>query len=298
MKTTMTERDKKLLLGMFIFVIIVAIGYWGVIPQLKKYNKLESKIDKEETTKSVNEQKVANLIFVESMCEEYEEAMAENKAKFFDRMTEAEVDFMLTTKAVDHNLEAYSLRIDIPKKPSSRMAYVYSDLYNQQLEWKKNRESLSLDEDEEEDDLLGTGSSDSKSKSKNKETTEETVDIFGDTETVGDNTDIYAANVTVSLGGDEADLKAYLDEIMASEKKILITSFSWGEYKTQKAVEVPIEEIIQADEKAEAEKSEGEGTDSSDSTASNTQKTQTKYELVTVKSLTISMEIYMCDKVE
>ena len=36
MKTQMTERDKKLLVGMFIFVIIVAIGYWGIIPQIKE----------------------------------------------------------------------------------------------------------------------------------------------------------------------------------------------------------------------------------------------------------------------
>ena len=43
MKTQMTERDKKLLVGMFIFVIIVAIGYWGIIPQIKAYNKLGTK---------------------------------------------------------------------------------------------------------------------------------------------------------------------------------------------------------------------------------------------------------------
>ena len=123
-----------------------------------------------------------------------------------------------------------------------------------------------------------------------QETTEdETVDIWGNTDMVGENTDIYVAKVSISLGGDEAQLKAYLDDIMASEKKILITSFSWGEYRTQQAVEVPVEEIIQADEKAESE--EGE-------TTTTTKKTETKYELVTVKSLTITMEIYMCDKVE
>lgn len=304
MKTTMTDRDKKLLLGMFIFVIVVAIGYWGIIPQIKAYNKLGTKIDKEEVTKSVNEQKVSNLIFVESMCEEFEEAMAENKAKFFDRMTEAEVDFMLTTKAVNHNLEAYSLSIDIPTKPSGRMAYIYSDLYKQQLVWERERKKSDLDEEDEEDDLLGTGSSDKKDKKDKSSKEDETVDIFGDTDTVGQNTDIYAAKVTISLGGDEADLKAYLNEIMASEKKILITSFSWGEYKTQKPVTVTAEEVIEAEEKAEAEgKTDGDGSESesgddSSEKATTKKKTETKYELITVKSLTITMEIYMCDKVE
>ena len=141
MKTQMTERDKKLLVGMFIFVIIVAIGYWGIIPQIKAYNKLATKIDKEEVTKSVNEQKVSNLIFVESMCEEYEETMAENKAKFYDMMSEAEIDFLLTTRAVQHDLEAYSLSIDIPSSPSDRNAYIYSELYKQQLP--RTRQSIS-----------------------------------------------------------------------------------------------------------------------------------------------------------
>ncbi|MBQ6231611.1 MAG: hypothetical protein IJJ74_10920 [Eubacterium sp.] len=286
MKTQMTERDKKLLVGMFIFVIIVAIGYWGIIPQIKAYNKLGTKIDKEEVTKNINEQKVSNLIFVESMCEEYEETMADNKAKFYDMMTEAEIDFLLTTKAVSRNLEAYSLSIEIPSSPSDRKAYIYSQLYQDQLEWDSQRELLYMGTDEDEEDLLGTGDD----KSSNKETTEdETVDIWGNTDMVGENTDIYVAKVSISLGGDEAQLKAYLDDIMASEKKILITSFSWGEYRTQQAVEVPVEEIIQADEKAESE--EGE-------TTTTTKKTETKYELVTVKSLTITMEIYMCDKVE
>ena len=286
MKTTMTERDKKLLLGMFIFVIVVAIGYWGIIPQIKAYNKLGTKIDKEEVTKNVNEQKVSNLIFVESMCEEYEETMAENRAKFYDMMSEAEIDFLLTTKAVNHNLEAYSLSIDIPNSPSDRMAYIYSDLYKDQLEWEKQRELLYLDEDVEEDDLLGTGDD---KKDNDDEEEEETVDIFGNTDIVGENTDVYVAKVTLSLGGDEADLKAYLDELMASEKKILITSFSWGEYRTQQPVTVTVDEIIQAEEKAEAEAS---------TETTTTKKTETKYELVTVKSLTISMEIYMCEKVE
>lgn len=286
MKTTMTERDKKLLLGMFIFVIVVAIGYWGIIPQLKAYNKLGTKIDKEEVTKNVNEQKVSNLIFVESMCEEYEETMAENRAKFYDMMSEAEIDFLLTTKAVNHNLEAYSLSIDIPNSPSDRMAYIYSDLYKDQLEWEKQRELLYLDEDVEEDDLLGTGDD---KKDDDDEEEEETVDIFGNTDIVGENTDVYVAKVTLSLGGDEADLKAFLDEMMASDKKILITSFSWGEYRTQKPVTVTVDEIIQAEEKAEAEAS---------TETTTTKKTETKYELVTVKSLTISMEIYMCEKVE
>ena len=50
MKTNMNERDKKLLVGMLIGVIIVAVGYWGIRPQLKQYFALAEKIEKEEDT--------------------------------------------------------------------------------------------------------------------------------------------------------------------------------------------------------------------------------------------------------
>ena len=114
MKSSLTNRDKSLLLFLFLFVVIVGIGYWGIYPQVKAFIKLENKITNEEVKKSVNEQKVANLGFVEAQCEEYEQSMAVNKEKFFDRMTEADIDLLLTGKAIKNKLESFSLNIDIP----------------------------------------------------------------------------------------------------------------------------------------------------------------------------------------
>ena len=65
MKTNMTERDKKLLVGMLIAVIIVAIGYWGIIPQVKAFNELETKIEKEEETQKINKLKISNTSLIE-----------------------------------------------------------------------------------------------------------------------------------------------------------------------------------------------------------------------------------------
>ena len=64
----------------------------------------------------------------------------------------------------------------------------------------------------------------------------------------------------------------FLNQIINSEKKILITSYSWGEYKTIREVVNPTVE----------ENEDGRITQ----------------EEITQKSLTISMEIYMCDKVD
>ena len=257
---------------MFLFVVIVGIGYWGIYPQVKAFIKLENKINQEEVKKSINEQKVNNLIFVESQCDEFEESMAVNKEKFFDRMTEADVDLLLTGKAIKNHLESFSLSINIPDNPSERRAYIYSDLLKQQIEWESDARASeqAFTESETEDDLLGlAGSKKDDDDEESEVVLNENIDIFGDTETVGINNDIYAAKVTMVLGGDKKDLEAFLEEIMNSDKEILITSFAWSKYRVQKTKEgvVLTGELLASD-----------------------------YEVVEMDALTITMELYMCDK--
>ena len=257
---------------MFLFVVIVGTGYWGIYPQIKAFVKLENKIDQEEVKRNINEQKVSSLIFVESQCDEYEESMAINKEKFFDRMTEADIDLLLTGKAIKNHLESFSLNINIPDTPSDRKAYIYSDLLKQQNQWESGARiaEAAFNDSGEDDDLLGlTGSN---KKDKDEEDTvvlDETVDIFGATDTVGINNDIYAAKVTMVLGGDKKNLDAFLEEIMYSDKEILITSFAWSKYRVQKTKEgtVLTGELLASD-----------------------------YEVVEMDALTITMELYMCDK--
>jgi len=280
MKSNMSQKDKRLLLFMFLFVVVVGIGYWGIIPQIKQYNKLEAEIEEQEALKSINEQKVANYIFVESQCDEFEANMAEDKEKFFDRMKEADVDKLLTNKALKYQLESLNLSIHIDSQPSARMAYRYSDLYSQQIQWAEERKNEAKALAQTDDDLL-SGATDSKKSDKDddKEDKEETsveyevVDIFGNTDTVGVNNDIYAARVTMTLGGEKANLRAFLQEIMDYDKEILITSFSWSEYRVQK----PKDGLV--------------------ITAENRNQLKARdYDVITVDALTITMELYMCDK--
>ncbi|MCR5849076.1 MAG: hypothetical protein K6G75_13305 [Lachnospiraceae bacterium] len=270
MKSSLTNRDKRLLLFMFLFVVIVGIGYWGIYPQIKAFAKLGKEIEKEEVKQSINEQKVSNLIFVESQCEEYEESMAENKERFFDILNEADIDLLLTGKAIKHKLESFNLSINISEAPSQRRAYRYSDLYVQQQQWEEERAALYAQEESEEDLLDMSGKSDSKKKDKDdeEEKIDEYVDVFGNTDMVGANNDIYAAKVTMTLGGKKSDLENFLQEIMDSDKEILITSFAWSKYRTRQ-----LKEGVYV-------------SDSSDS----------DLEVVEMDALTVTMEIYMCEK--
>ncbi|MBO4346474.1 MAG: hypothetical protein J5840_02405 [Lachnospiraceae bacterium] len=273
MKNSLTNNDKRLLLIMFLFVIIVGIGYWGVYPQVKAFYRLGNEIDNEEIKKSVNEQKVANLGFVEAQCKEYEEGMAENKQKFFDILSEADIDLLLTGKAISHKLESFDLSIEIPDTPSDRKAYRYSELYNEQLRWESERkyESASSDTTESEIEEIYGKKSKTSEDSQEGEPISEMVDVFGNTDEIGINNDIYAARVTMTLGGEKSDLEDFLKELMESDKEILITSFSWGKYRVQQF-------------KNDIE-------DENHSTTS-----PEYYEIIEMDSLTVTMELYMCEK--
>ena len=276
MKNSLSRNDKRLLLFMFLFVVIVGIGYWGIFPQIKAFRTLEKDIAREEALQAVNEQKVANATFVESQCKEYEEMMAKDKDKFYDMMNEADIDLLLTSKAIKNKLESFDLNIAIDDSPSDRKAYRYSELYEQQKVWESERAiAESLEEESAEDEILEDfGGKKKKDTSVDEdEEIDENVDIFGNSELVGANTDIYAAKVTMTIGGDRANLEAFLKEIMESDKEILITSFAWSKYRVQRTKNG----VIINDKNKNSLKAED-------------------FELVELDALTITMEIYMCDK--
>ena len=133
MKSTMTERDKKLLVGMFIGVIIVAIGYWGILPQIKAYYSISDKIEKEEKIKKINQIKLLNVGTIQIQADDYESRIAEKKDEFFQILSSSEVDKMMTEMATSNNLDIYDLSFKVPTTPSERMAYKNSQLYNIQL---------------------------------------------------------------------------------------------------------------------------------------------------------------------
>ena len=274
MKNSLTHNDKRLLLIMFLFVIVVGIGYWGIYPQIKAFYRLGNEIDNEEIKKSVNEQKVANLGFVEAQCKEYEEGMAENKQKFFDILSEADIDLLLTGKAISHKLESFDLSIEIPDTPSDRKAYRYSELYNEQLRWENERKYENIPSDTTESEIEEIyGKKSASSEDGEDEPVSEMIDVFGNTDNIGINNDIYAARVTMTLGGEKSDLEDFLKELMESDKEILITSFSWGKYRVQQFKNGTV--------------IEGEN---------NSSYPPEYYEIVEMDSLTVTMELYMCEK--
>lgn len=287
MKTNMTERDKKLLVGMFIGVIIVAIGYWGIRPQLKKYFSLEEKIEKEEDTKKINEQKMLNAGTIAIQADGYEEKIAERKDEFYPIMTSSDVDRMMTQMAVGHNLNVYDLSFNMPTSPTARLAYQNSSLYAWQLEamanYSEDDESSASDE---MDSLLDEGDGEKdEDKQTTSDMTEEDImsDVMGGEEGgYQPNTDIYAVPVTITVGGDVYDLEQFISEINNLDKRALLLGYSWGEFR----------EVVRRD--ADGNIISSESSTSSEGVSTD-ELSDANLEVVTRKSLTVRLEIYMCD---
>ncbi|MCR5544206.1 MAG: hypothetical protein K6F55_08635 [Eubacterium sp.] len=297
MKTNMTENDKRLVFILAIGVIIVAIGYWGILPQVKRFRNLQEKVEIEEEEKAINQLKIANAAAVGIQADDYERKIAERKDEFFQIMDSSEIDRMMTHMALDRNLEVYDLQFSMPKNPTDRMAYQYSELYNKQLELKAEYEaSLSGDEPDtsSEDDMMADMDADSKSSKTvsavSGESKQEVMDevMGGEEGGYQPNTDIYAVPVTMTVGGDLADLNSFIKDIIDtdSDKRVLLTGYSWGQFR----------EIVKRDSEGNIIGTSG-GTGITDENAGVTaeEDSDVTVQVITKKSLTIKLEIYMCD---
>ena len=293
MKTNMTERDKKLLVFMFMVVIIIGIGYWGVIPQLKAADDYSSKAEDEEAEKKINQLKIVNVAGVEMQADDYKDQIAERKNEFYHMMTNSEVDKMMTEMAENEHLEIYDLSFNMPKKPSERLAYKNSDLYEVQLIEKAELEEKEDDEDEEDEEMAAvtsgnlSSSSDKSNKKKKKiqTTAEINEQIIGDDSGFQLNTDVYAVPVTMTVGGRVSDLDTFLNKIITTDKRVLLVSYSWGAYR----------EIVEYDDDGNVISTSSKSAASSADGISADEVENEEVKKDDRKSLTVKIEIFMCD---
>lgn len=238
MLKNISDKDLKILVFLFLFVIVVGIGYWGIKPRIQSFISMQDEIDEATYTKELNEMKAMNAFSVSAQADDYEAKIKESKYKFYPIMSSSEIDRMVTDFAVSSNLEIFDLRFSMPKKPSDRMAYQYSELYKQQKEARAAYEASFAKEDElesmakeAEEDVKGSKKEDKKDKKEKEELPEPTLDLFGPEDSYVPNTDVYAVPVSLTLAGSEADIKKFINNLIALDEKVLILNYSWGDYK-------------------------------------------------------------------
>ena len=237
MLKNISDKDKKLLVFMFIVVIVAVFGYWGIYPQIKAFVKLAPKIEAEELKAEVNQTKAMNAMFVADIANDYAEQIEKEKATFYPMMKSSEVDKMMTAMARESNLAIYDLNFSMPSSPSSREPYRFSELHEIQAEKRNNYMQQDILTTETEDDIasLTAGSKNKKDSKKNKDLDDEIevidTNVFGNVDAYQPNTDIYAVPVSITVGGKTSDLDKFIDKIINMDKRILLISYAWGEYR-------------------------------------------------------------------
>lgn len=127
MQTQMTERDKKLIVFLAIFVILVAGGYWGIYPAVSEIISLNMEIRDAQADRDMNEIKIAQAPLLETDNERLQEDMANLKEEFFPVMTNDQVDKYMTGLILDYQLYAYDLSIRTSEEEAEVEPYQYSE---------------------------------------------------------------------------------------------------------------------------------------------------------------------------
>lgn len=215
MQLQMTERDKKLIVFLAIFVIVVAGGYWGVYPAIKGIRTVNEQIADAQTLRELNDIKIAQTPMLEVDNQNLKEDLVDLRSEYFPMMTSAQVDRYLTGLILDYNLYAYDLDISMPTAEAQVEPYQYSE---RAAEAAAQQETVSGAGSETETESENTDADDAQS----MELTPEAIlpeDI---------STGIYAVAVNMRIGGEKADIQRLIDDLSTTDQKLHLCSFNWG----------------------------------------------------------------------
>ena len=212
MQMQMTEKDKKLIVFLAIFVILVAGGYWGIYPVVSNIFSVQEQIEDEKALQDMNMVKMAQAPLLVADNEQVETEMAVLKESFFPVMSSAQVDKYMTGLILDYQLYAYDLSISMPQEEAVNEPYQFS-------------EKAVLEETEEFVDSQADMQADS------------SVDISEDDDFMSETpvfeedvaTGIYKVGVTVRVGGDKANIQRMIDDLSLSKQKLHLISYNWDE---------------------------------------------------------------------
>lgn len=212
MQTTLTERDKKLLIFLSLFVIVVGIGYWGLRPMYKNIKTTNEEIVDAQELKDSNELKIQQLPIYEKDSAELEESIVSARQSFYPIMTADELDKMFTGMVLDYNLYSYFLRISIDEEELQSEPYMYS------------KKALGLEEEEEEGPPEDLDTYDAQAVDDYAEDQYATPEFEDEKPQTG----IYEAKVNMQVGGRPEDLQRLIDNLSVQKDKMLLDSYSWS----------------------------------------------------------------------
>lgn len=216
MKMELTQKDKRLLIFLAIFVIVVCIGYGGIYPAVKAIKQIDEDIAEQQDLKNINDQKISMLPMIMKDNEALEKQITETRSEFFEIMTSDQIDKFVTGMAITYALHADRLDIQMPEDMAELGPYAYSDKF-------KNPESYAYEEDE----ALVSIQTQAAQVEEYAEGSDETDELAEEEDPVL--TGIYDAHLQMRLSGDEINLQHLIDDLSSYGNKLQISSYNWVE---------------------------------------------------------------------
>ena len=263
MNMTITESDKKLLSFLAAFLLAVVFLFLVFRPISEKNSELKKEIT---ITKDQEIAMDMSASLAEDMAtkeKNTQEKASQVVQRFYPMLQSQQAENMVTVLMLNHGLKVQSLSVPMPETPVDLKWYQYSEYA-----------SAAVMTD------TGNGLED--------EVKEEETESFG----------IYTARITCTAEGNSEDLMALVDDISANYPAISILGTEWSVSEKQTVVEKTVTK--EKTEKAETEDSDDEKSDDEETETEQEEKaaeeTVTTLKTEQAGSLTISLEIYMCER--
>ena len=196
MTLKVTERDKKLLVFLAIFVVVVGLGAGVILPLLSKSQELREELTQAQLEQTEKEQKVLSLSTMEKRKKEAEASLEEMKKEFYGVMQSKDIDKMLTEMALSNGVVVNEMDIAMPSLGE----------YTQLTDYSKMLIAAALNNEEGTQD-------------------KEEAPSYGG---------VYTAQVEMTMTGGRVPLQAVLDNCASQEPKMRIAEFLWqGDKKNE-----------------------------------------------------------------
>ncbi len=201
-----TERDKKLVVFLTLFLLIVGGGYFGIRPLYTKVQELGTQAEELEMQAEQTKSHIASLPQIRTTNEQLQNDRQQELKDFYPYMESQELDKMITELTLQASLGAKNLTITIPEESYTITPYFLT--VSQKDEGEQLTESEQAYEDETTDDAQ----------------------TFDTSESDGAERILYAAQLSVDATGTHAQLQKYIDLLSDDEKypALQVNSYSWG----------------------------------------------------------------------
>lgn len=128
MTLKVTERDKKILLVLAVFLIVFGLIAGVLVPLMESTQKLGEEITEAELEKQEKEMKVMALPGMKTRMEKAEEELAAMQEKYYPVMKSVEIDRMMTNTAVKCGIQVSDMDIKMPDFTAYTTLLNYGDL--------------------------------------------------------------------------------------------------------------------------------------------------------------------------